>query len=69
MSETATQGNGGARPGEARAGATAGHRRRRKQVLRLLTPVTSNQAMLAEPGYIDLERQMFAWMREEIQAD
>ena len=27
------------------------------------------EALLAEPGYIDLERQMFAWMREEIQAD
>jgi len=27
------------------------------------------EALLAQPGYIDLERQMFAWMREEIQAD
>ncbi len=27
------------------------------------------EALLAEPGYIELERQMFAWMREEIQAD
>jgi len=27
------------------------------------------EALLAEPGYIDLERQMFAWMREEIQAE
>ena len=27
------------------------------------------EALLAEPGYLDLERQMFAWMREEIQAE
>jgi NitT/TauT family transport system ATP-binding protein len=27
------------------------------------------EALLAQPGYIDLERQMFAWMREEIKAD
>jgi len=27
------------------------------------------EELLAEPGYIDLERQMFAWMREEIQAE
>ena len=30
---------------------------------------TQKEALLAEPGYIDLERQMFAWMREEIQAE
>lgn len=27
------------------------------------------EELLSAPGYIDLERQMFAWMREEIQAD
>ncbi len=26
------------------------------------------EALLAEPGYIDVERQLFAWMREEIQS-
>ena len=27
------------------------------------------EELLNEPGYIDIERQLFAWMREEIQAD